>query len=463
MSTTQPRPPSVDALLREAEGAENIDVLEGRDRAARTTVARDVVAEERAFLAAGKPARTLEELVDAYFARWRWLDDPDAGPDAVGLERALNATGVILHTNLGRAPWSWQAMSAAMEAATVPLLLEIDKETGRRGKRAPDVEDEIRAVAGGDAALVTNNNAAAVALAIGLAGRGGVAVSRGELVEIGGGVRIPDVIRRAGGRLVEVGTTNRTRIEDFEEVLAEGRAKVVLRVHPSNFSQSGFVEAPAFAGLADAAHRHDAILIDDLGSGALLDTSQFGLAHEPMPSERLAAGADLVTFSGDKLVGGPQVGIIVGRADLVAKLRKDPLARAMRPDKVILAALVATLRLYRRGEAISEIPIWRQIAAKVEDLERRARRLEELIAVDAVRAAPSTSTVGGGSLPGQTQPSWSVAIAGGAPDAVLAALRQGPPRVIGRIEDGSVLLDLRTVDPDDDAILPIAIRAALSG
>ncbi len=463
MSTsTRPRPPSVDALLREAEGAEHLEGLEGRDRAARTSVARDVVAEERASLAAGKPARTLDELVDAYFGRWFWLDDSDAALHAAGLERAVNATGVILHTNLGRAPWSWHAIQAAINAATVPLLLEIDKETGRRGRRAPDVEDEIRAVTGAEAALVTNNNAAAVALAVGLAGRGGVVVSRGELVEIGGGVRIPDVIRRAGGRLIEVGTTNRTRIEDFEDVLAEGRAKVVLRVHPSNFSQSGFVEVPDFAGLAEATHRHDAILIDDLGSGALLDTSQFGLAHEPMPSERLAAGADLVTFSGDKLVGGPQVGIIAGRADLVAKLRKDPLARAMRPDKVILAALVATLRLYRRGEATSEIPIWRQIAARVEDLERRARRLEELIAIEGVRAAPTTSTIGGGSLPGQTQPSWSMAIAGTAPDAVLAALRNGSPPVIGRIEDGSVRLDLRTVDPEDDAILPVAVRAALA-
>jgi L-seryl-tRNA(Ser) seleniumtransferase len=464
MSTsTRPRPPSVDALLREAEGAESLEDMAGRDRSARTTVAREVVAEERAALAAGKPARTLVELVDAYFARWRWLGDPDAGPKAVGLERALNATGVILHTNLGRAPWSWHALSAVLDSAAVPLLLEIDRASGRRGKRVPELEDEIRAVTGAEAALVVNNNAAAVALAVGLAGREGVAVSRGELVEIGGGVRIPELVRRAGARLVEVGTTNRTRVEDFEEALAEGRAKVVLRVHPSNFSQSGFVEAPAFAGLAEAVHRHGAILIDDLGSGALLDTAQFGLAHEPMPSERLAAGADLVTFSGDKLVGGPQAGIVAGRADLVARLRKDPFARAMRPDKVILAALVATLRLYRRGEAVSEIPIWRQIAATVEDLEARARRLETLIAMERVRAAPTTSTIGGGSLPGQTQASWAVAITEDAPDAVLAALRQGDPPVIGRIEDGRVLLDLRTIDPDDDAVLQLAIRAALAG
>ena len=462
MSTSSPpRPPSVDALLREAEGADLLDLLDGRDRAARTTVAREVVAEERASLAAGRPPRTLDELVDAYFARFRWLDSPLFDANGVGFDRVLNATGVILHTNLGRAAWSWHAMSAVIDSATVPLLLELDRETGRRGRRAAAVEDEVVALTGAQAALVTNNNAAAVALVVGLAGRGGVAVSRGELVEIGGGVRIPEIIRRAGARLVEVGTTNRTRTEDFVEVLADGRAKVVLRVHPSNFFQSGFVEAPDFAGLAEAAHRHDAIVVDDLGSGALLDTTQFGLAHEPMPSERLAAGADLVTFSGDKLVGGPQVGIIAGRADLVAKLRKDPLARAMRPDKVILTALVATLRLYRQGYATTEIPIWRQIAAEEGDLERRARSLVELISVEHVRAAPSTSTIGGGSLPGQTQRSWSVTIDSDAPDRLLATLRKGTPGVIGRIVDGAVTLDLRTIEPDDDAILPVAIRAAL--
>jgi L-seryl-tRNA(Ser) seleniumtransferase len=353
-------------------------------------------------------------------------------------------------------------MTAVLDSATVPLLLELDTASGRRGKRAPELEDEIRAVTGAEAALVVNNNAAAVALVVGLAGRGGVAVSRGELVEIGGGVRIPELIRRTGARLVEVGTTNRTRVEDFEEVLAAGRSKVVLRVHPSNFSQAGFVEAPDLSGLAAAAHRHGAILVDDLGSGALLDTSQFGLAHEPTPRERLAAGADVVTFSGDKLLGGPQVGIIAGRAELIAKLRKDPFARAMRPDKVIIAALVATLRLYRRGEALTEIPIWRQIGAKIDDLERRARRLEDLLGDPRARAAASSSTIGGGSLPGQTQPSWSVAITSSAPDALLADLRHGSPGVVGRIVDDAVVLDLRTVDPEDDAILLVAIRAALA-
>jgi L-seryl-tRNA(Ser) seleniumtransferase len=460
------RPPSVDALLRAVEGdllrvAE--EGLDGRDRAFLTAVARDVVAEERALLADGRSARTLDDLVDAYFARARWLDDPLAGPRSVGLVPAVNATGVILHTNLGRAPWSWHAVSAAMNAATVPSMLELDPTTGRRGRRFPTVEDEIVAVTGAEAALVTNNNAAGVALAVGLAGRGGVAVSRGELVEIGGGVRIPEVVRRAGARLVEVGTTNRTRVADFEAALADGTAKLVLRVHPSNFAQSGFVESPDPAEVAAMARRHGAIVVDDLGSGALMDTARFGLAHEPTPGERLAAGADLVTFSGDKLVGGPQAGIIAGRADLVARLRKDPLARAMRPDKVILAALLATLRLYRTGEALAEIPVWRQIAATEADLERRARAVAASISAEAVRAAPTTSTIGGGSLPGQTQRSWSVTIDSAKPDRLLAGLRGGSPAVIGRIVEGSVVLDLRTVDPKDDPVLPVAVRAALAG
>jgi L-seryl-tRNA(Ser) seleniumtransferase len=247
-------------------------------------------------------------------------------------------------------------------------------------------------------------------------------------------------------------------VADFEEVLAEGRAKLVLRVHPSNFAQTGFVESPDPKEVAEVAHRHGAIVVDDLGSGALLDTARFGLGHEPMPAERLADGADLVTFSGDKLVGGPQAGIIAGRADLVARLRKDPLARAMRPDKVILAALAATLRLYRGGVARSEVPVWRQLSVPVAELERRARAVA---AAAGARAHGSESTVGGGSLPGQTLPSWAIAIDSPSPQRLVARLRAGAPAVIGRIVDDVVLLDLRTVEPEDDDRLANAIRAAL--
>jgi L-seryl-tRNA(Ser) seleniumtransferase len=448
------RPPSVDAVLRAAQPR-----VDGHDRSAVVAIAREVVGDERTRLAEGAEARGAAQLAEAVLARLADLSGAGAAlaPDPM-LPSVINATGVLLHTNLGRAAWPAVAIEAARAAAIAPSMLELDPETGRRGRRFSAVEDEVVALTGAEAALVTNNNAAAVALAVGLAGRGGVAVSRGELVEIGGGVRIPEVIRRAGARLVEVGTTNRTRVDDFEAVLAEGKAKLVLRVHPSNFAQSGFVESPDPAALAAMAHRYGAIVVDDVGSGALLDTARFGLAHEPMPSERLAAGADLVTFSGDKLVGGPQAGIICGRSELVERLRKDPLARAMRPDKVILAALAATLRLYRAGVAQTEVPVWRQVCTPVDALEARARTVAKRVRAG---VAQVESTVGGGSLPGQTLPSWAVRLDGRAAQQTLDALRSGTPTVIGRIVDGAVVLDLRTVEPDDDDRLADAISAAL--
>ena len=277
---------------------------------------------------------------------------PRSGPERRAPRRVINATGVIIHTNLGRAPWPRAAIEAAERAAAHAALPRArPRDRAAAGRRYRAAEELLIGLTGADDALVTNNNAAALALAVGLAGRAGVAVSRGELVEIGGGVRIPEIIRRAGAKLVEVGTTNRTRAEDFGPPLAEGRARMVLRVHPSNFQISGFTEAPDPVAVAALTHEHGAFLVDDLGSGALLDTAAFGLAHEPMPRERLVAGADLVTFSGDKLLGGPQAGLIVGRSELIARLRRDPLARAMRPDKVTLAALAATLDLYRAGLA----------------------------------------------------------------------------------------------------------------
>lgn len=458
MTTNRPtmgsrRPPSIDALLRAADGA-----LAGRERAAVVAEARRMTAEQREQLAAGAEPMPLAALATELAERLAALDGPSSAPDAgAELRLVINATGVILHTNLGRAAWPAAAIEAARAAASAPSMLELDPATGRRGRRFSAVEDEVVVLTGAEAALVTNNNAAAVALAVGLAGRGGVVVSRGELVEIGGGVRIPEVIRRAGARLIEVGTTNRTRVADFEAVLAEGRAKLVLRVHPSNFAQSGFVESPDPEELATVAHRYGAVLVDDLGSGALLDTARFGLAHEPMPSERIAAGADLVTFSGDKLVGGPQAGIVAGRSELVERLRKDPLARAMRPDKVILAALAATLRLYRSGIARAEIPVWRQICTPADAVEARARRVAERVGAEISRVE---STIGGGSLPGETLASWAVRLKTDGPQRLLAALRSGTPAVIGRIDDDAVVLDLRTVDPSDDGRLADAILAA---
>jgi L-seryl-tRNA(Ser) seleniumtransferase len=284
-----------------------------------------------------------------------------------------------------------------------------------------------------------------------------VVVSRGELVEIGGGVRIPEIVRRAGARLIEVGTTNRTRSADYEAALADGRAKVVLRVHRSNFRQEGFVEDADLASVAALAHERAAIVVDDLGSGALLGTERFGLPHEPLPAERLAAGADVVTFSGDKLVGGPQAGLVVGRADLIARIRKDPLARAMRPDKVTLAAVAATLALYHAGRAVTEIPLWRVVATPIAELQARASVVAA--AVGGVALA-TDATFGGGALPGVIVPSCGVALAHRKPDAFAAALRTGTPAVVGRIDGDRVILDLRTVEPDRDHDLEAAVLAA---
>ncbi len=466
-SETPPHPPSIERVL-EAAGSR----LGDRDHAAVVAAAREVVAEERLRLTSGSDATSVALLSDTLVSRLEASAVPDLVP-------VVNATGVILHTNLGRAPWPEAAIRAAASAAQGASLLEMDLATGQRGARFRAADAHLIALTGAEDALVTNNNAAAVALALaaavtaprspGSAGRRdrakGVAVGRGELVEIGGGVRIPDIIRRAGLRLVEVGTTNRTRIADYREVLESGAAVAVLRVHPSNFRMDGFVEAADPAALAAMTHELGAVVVDDLGSGALLDTAVFGLAHEPTPMERLASGADLVCFSGDKLVGGPQAGLLVGRSDLIAHIRKDPLARAMRPDKVTLAALAATLGLYRAGLATTEIPVWRMIAAPEGALRGRA----EILAGKLARlghtpvVVPLEATVGGGSLPGETLPSWGLALPGAKPHETLSRLRQGSPAVVARIEDDAVVMDLRTVEPAWDETLPGAIARALGG
>ena len=429
----------------------------GIDRS-NVATAREVLAEERVRIGGRRAARDLEALADDLVERLLIAHETSPGP-------VINATGVIVHTNLGRAPWAAAAIEAAEAAARGYLFLELDPATGRRGARFRASERHLIALTGAADALIVNNNAAAVALTVGLAGRGkGVAVSRGELVEIGGGVRIPEIVRRSGAHLVEVGTTNRTRVADFAEPLADGRTKVVLRVHPSNFRQTGFTQRPDPRELADLAHGHGAIVVDDLGSGALLDTRAYGLPHERTPDEALAAGADLVTFSGDKLLGGPQAGCIVGRADLIARLRRDPLTRAMRPDKVTLAALAATLGIYRAGRAVEEIPVWRMIAEPLDGLRASADAIAAAIGDPGVQAVDSEATVGGGSLPDEVVPSAAIRIDGPgiSPDRLMAALRAGRPPIVGRIMGDAVLLDLRTVDPSDRAALGPALRAALA-
>jgi L-seryl-tRNA(Ser) seleniumtransferase len=448
---SRPRPPSVERVLSPVRAR-----LPDADAGALAVVVRAVVDAQRDRLAHGGEARSADVLAADAVDRIMAFTDPAAEGGPVP-PRVINATGVVLHTNLGRAPWPAAAIDAAAAAAASYGYLELDELTGRRGARFRIAEEHLRALTGAEGALVVTNAAAALLLAVGLAGRrGSVVVSRGELVEIGGGVRIPEVVARAGARLVEVGTTNRTRAADFEAPLADGRARLVLRVHPSNFLLTGFAEAADLAEVAAIAHRNDALVVDDLGSGALLDTAAFGLAHEPMPAERLAAGADIVVFSGDKLVGGPQAGLIVGRAELIARLRRDPLARAMRPDKAILAGVAATLGLYRAGRAGRDVPVWRAIARTTDELRARASSIAVVVG-DRAEVIEVQSAVGGGSLPGQVLPSIGVALRVTASDRAAAALRRGPDRVLARIEGDALVCDLRTVEPEDDAVLAMRL------
>ena len=379
----------------------------------------------------------------------------------------INATGVILHTNLGRAPWPAAAIAAASRAAGAYSLLEFDRDAGRRGPRFRVAEEHLIALTGAEDALVTINNAAALVLAVGLAGRRGVAVSRGELVEIGGGVRIPEIVRRAGAKLIEVGTTNRTRAADFEAPLADGRAtrrpaRPSLELRPDRVRRG----AGRRVRSRRSPTRTTRSSSTTWAAARCSRPRAFGLAHEPTPAERLAAGADLVTFSGDKLVGGPQAGLVVGRADLIARIRQDPLARAVRPDKVTLAALAATLGLYRAGRATTDIPVWRMIATTPEALGRRADAIHAALPAalrPRVMVSELTSAVGGGSLPGETLESVGLVVAGPGAAGLAARLRGCDPAVVGRIEHGAVLLDLRTVEPGDDTALTAALAGALAG
>jgi L-seryl-tRNA(Ser) seleniumtransferase len=373
------------------------------------------------------------------------------------LKSVLNATGVVIHTNLGRAPLSADAIQAATDAAAGYSNLEYDLAAGERGSRHNLVTDLLRRLTGAEDALVTNNNAAALLLILSTLAQGREAIiSRGQLVEIGGGFRIPDVMRQSGAVLVEVGTTNRTYAADFVSAMTSQTA-LLLRVHASNFLQVGFIHQPSLEELVKVGAEHGVPVVDDLGSGALLDTSRFGLAREPMAQSSVAAGVALVAFSGDKLLGGPQAGIIVGRSAEVARLRRHPLMRAIRPDKLTLAALGATLAAYLRGGAEREIPVWRMICAPPETLRLRAEFLAAHLGASFVE---TRSAIGGGSLPGQTQPSWAVALRADSPDALAASLRNLDPPVIARIENGRVLLDLRAILPEQDTLLEQAVRAA---
>ncbi|MCY3780085.1 MAG: L-seryl-tRNA(Sec) selenium transferase [Chloroflexi bacterium] len=370
----------------------------------------------------------------------------------------INGTGVIIHTNLGRAVLSSDAQAAIAQAALAYNNLEYDLEGGRRGSRLTHAGRLLRELTGAEDALVVNNNASALILILSaLAKDKEVVISRGQLVEIGGGFRIPAIMQESGARLVEVGTTNRTRLADFTGALNELTA-MVLRVHASNFKQVGFVEQPPLGELVALARENGILSVDDLGSGTLIDTAPFGLDHEPMIQESVAAGFDLVCFSGDKLLGGPQAGVIVGKAEAVAKLKRHPLARALRVDKLTYAALLATLAHYRRGDALECLPVWRMIARTLGEIEARAEAWAAQIGGSVL---PGESAVGGGSLPGAILPTAVLAIDCDAPDDMTAKLRQGSPPVIARIADGRVLIDPRTVLPEQEEDLLRVLNAAL--
>lgn len=375
-----------------------------------------------------------------------------------GFDRVINATGTILHTNLGRAPLSLSAREA-MDTVSGYCDLELDLATGGRGSRQARVESLLNLLLGSDASLVVCNNAAAILMAVTVVGaRRDVIVSRGEAVEIGDGFRIPTIVRQSGARLVEVGTTNRTTSADYGEAVND-RTAAILKVHPSNFALIGFTEQVSIEDLAVLSHDKSLPLVADNGSGPLVDTAAFGLAHEPMPSEALSAGADLVTFSSDKLLGGPQGGIVAGRRDMLQRIRRHPLTRALRPDKMILAALHATLLHYAAGSPLT-VPVLRMLSMSLEEIEGRAAPMVDRWRNAGVEASIELgeSTIGGGSLPGQTLPTALIRIAlAGSASSYSRRLRTLRVPVVARVSRDEVLLDLRTVEPQDEMELVEAI------
>jgi len=435
---------------------------------------RQVLDEEvrrlRAALIAGHTEASTREFAAALILERLQVTLVSTGEPS--LRPVINATGVVIHTNLGRAPLSSEALDAMRRVGEGYSTLEFDLETGQRGSRHQHLDATLRDATGAQAGLATNNTAAGLTLALSAIAAGReVVLSRGELVEIGGGFRVPDILRGSGALLREVGTTNRTRAADYAAAISD-RTAAILRVHPSNFRMEGFTERPALADLADLAHRFSVPLIEDQGSGWLgLDLfepdafpaeARAVLAREPAVRESIRAGADVVAFSGDKLLGGPQAGVLVGRADILARIRQHPLMRAVRADKLTYAGLDATLRAFTSGRATTAVPVMRMLAMTNDDIVARAESLSEQLRASGVRCdtASGHSTIGGGSLPGETLPTRLVRIESPSPDALLAALRHGQAAVVARIVDDRVCLDPRTVMEGDDGLLVRAVASA---
>ncbi len=449
--------PSVDRLL----GLEAVAALISEyGRPLVTEALRTVLDQRRIALAgatAAPPSFTETEFIAACAA---WL----AGEMRPSLRPVFNLTGTVLHTNLGRAVMPKCAADAVIAAMTRPANLEFDLGGGARGERDSHIERWLTRLTGGEATVVVNNNAAAVYLALNtLALKKEVLVSRGELVEIGGSFRIPDIMARAGVKLVEVGTTNRTHLKDYAAAITP-RTAAIMKVHTSNYAVQGFTATVPEAELAALAHEHGLPFIVDLGSGTLVNLEEYGLPHEPTPRETLAQGADLVTFSGDKLLGGPQAGLIAGNKDVLARIRKNPMKRALRVDKMTLAALEAVLRLYANPQRLrEELPTLRWLTRPLADIEAQARRMLPRVAAalgghGQVEIVACSSQIGSGALPVDTLPSAAIAVSGGAnskrsfANKIEMAFRALPAPVIGRIKDGAYLMDLRCLDDEAEFI-----------
>jgi L-seryl-tRNA(Ser) seleniumtransferase len=372
-----------------------------------------------------------------------------------GLQPVINATGIIVHTNLGRAPLAAAAIDAVAQIARGYSNLEYDLDSGERGSRYDRVRTILNAVTGAEDSLIVNNCAAAVLLVLDTLAKGReVIVGRNQLIEIGGGFRIPEILERSGARLVEVGTTNRVYIKDYERALTPQTA-LLLRTHSSNYRIEGFTQDADAKELAELGWRTGVPVVEDLGSGALVDLSAYCLERERTVQDALADGIGLVTFSGDKLLGGPQAGVIVGRSNLIARLRGNPLLRALRVDKMTLAALGATLQLYR-ADSVERIPVYRMLATTLEELRRRCAAYVN--AIPGAVAVESDAYVGGGALPQTRVPSIAIAVPTQNADALAVKLRTESPPIVGRIDEGRVMLDLRTIAPDDDRIVIAALQ-----
>jgi len=456
--------PSTDELMLTPAARQLLSKV-GRKRL--TTIARNAIDETRRELLeniSAQASSSKDSLLAAAVSRMEsaWDERQHAR-----LRKVINATGVVIHTNLGRAPLADEAIAALNDAAGYTTL-EYDLTNAKRGRRGASVEDILIEITGAEAALVVNNCAAAAFLVLTVFSKGfETIVSRGELVEIGGDFRIPDVLAESGGTLVEVGTTNRTKIADYERAIREN-TRVILRVHPSNYRIVGFTEKPSLSALAELSHRTNVLLYEDAGSGALLDLSSFGLIDEPLISRSIAEGADVVTFSGDKLLGGSQAGLIVGRRDPIEQIRKHPLYRALRVDKLTYAVLQATMESFLRDDAVETVPVLRMLALTKKDLDVRVRDLAAMLAkrtgTASIEILDGDSVVGGGSAPAVRLETVLLAVKHPTLSAeeIEQELRTGDTPVIARIENNNVLIDLRTVAPKDENYLLDALAAAIN-